>query len=158
MHSFHLHTDQRQVIQQVFKAYGLEATVDDSVRTTQIRLDMDDANFDQAMRVLGPADRTRSIVPLDAHRVLVAARYAPKSRLSLSAWNWRPIYLPGLTPTELTEVGNLAKNVFDVQQAVNESDCRDDHASRAGEDAQRLQRHDARTAGRATARSCSRCA
>ena len=30
------------------------------------------------------------------------------------------VYLPGLTATELTEVGNLAKNVFDAQQAVVE--------------------------------------
>ena len=31
LHSFHLRTDQRQIIQQVFKAYGIDATLDDSV-------------------------------------------------------------------------------------------------------------------------------
>ncbi len=32
VHSFHLHTDQRQMIEQVFKAYGVKAMLDDSVR------------------------------------------------------------------------------------------------------------------------------
>ena len=59
------------MIQQVFKAYGLESTVDDSVRPTQIRLDLDDAGFEQAARVLGMATNS-FYVPLDAHRVLVA--------------------------------------------------------------------------------------
>ncbi|MGD0548223.1 MAG: hypothetical protein ABR991_10415, partial [Terracidiphilus sp.] len=43
--SFHLHTDQREIIRQVFKAYGIDATVDESVRGNQARLDVDDAGF-----------------------------------------------------------------------------------------------------------------
>ena len=50
VHSFHLHADQRQIIQQVFKAYGIEATVDESVRSAQARLDVDDARFETAAR------------------------------------------------------------------------------------------------------------
>ncbi len=38
--SFHLHTDQRQAIDQIFKAYGLKAMLDDSVRSNQVRLDL----------------------------------------------------------------------------------------------------------------------
>jgi len=33
VHSFHLRTDRRQIIQQVFKAYGIEVTLDQSVRS-----------------------------------------------------------------------------------------------------------------------------
>ncbi len=53
--SFHLRSNQPQVIQQVFKAYGVTATVDDSVLNRPIRLDADDATFEQAMH-LGYAD------------------------------------------------------------------------------------------------------
>jgi len=120
VHSFHLHTDQRQAIQQIFKAYGLDATVDDSVRSTQIRLDTDDASFEQAMEVLSLLTNS-FYVPLDAHRVLVALD-TRDNRVQFLRQDSETIYLPGLTATELTDVGNLAKNVFNVQQsAVDQS-------------------------------------
>jgi Flp pilus assembly secretin CpaC len=116
VNSFHLRTDQHQAIQQVFKAYGLDATLDDSVRSTQIRLDMDDANFVQAMRVLGLMTNS-FYVPLDAHRVLVA-RDTPENRQRFIRQELETIYLSGLNSTEMDEVANLAKNVFQMQQAA----------------------------------------
>jgi len=118
VHSFHLHTDQRQAIQQVLKAYGLQATVDESVRSTQLRLDADDATFEQAMRTLGMLTHT-FYVPVDAHRAVVA-RDTPEIRQQFVRQDLETVYLPGLTATELTDVGNLAKNVFDAQQSVVE--------------------------------------
>ena len=59
------------------------------------------------------------------------------------------IYLSGLSPTEMTDVGNLAKNVFEVQQAVADPTAGNADPARAGKDAERLQRHHARAAGRA---------
>ncbi len=115
-HSFHLHTDQRSAIQQVFKAYGLQPTVDDSVRFVQVRLDIDDATFEQAMRAIGLLTNT-FYVPLDAHRVLIA-RDTPENRQQFERLDLETIYLPGLASGELTEVGTLAKNVFDVQHSV----------------------------------------
>jgi general secretion pathway protein D len=116
VHSFHTHTDQRRAIQEVFKAYGLDATVDDSVRLTQVRLDMDEANFDEAMRAIGLATNS-FYVPLDAHRVLVA-RDTPENRKQFERLDVETIYLPGLTTAEMTEVGTLAKNVFELTQAA----------------------------------------
>jgi Flp pilus assembly secretin CpaC len=115
-HSFHLHSDQRQALQQVFKAYGLDTTLDESVRPTQIRLDMDDASFEQASRTIGLLTNT-FYVALDAHRVVVA-KNTTENRQQFMRQSLETIYLPGLTATELTDVGNLAKNVFDAQQAV----------------------------------------
>jgi tetratricopeptide (TPR) repeat protein len=117
---FHLRTDGRQAIQQVFKAYGLDATVDDSVRPTQVRLDVDGASFEQAIGVLSLLTSS-FYVPLDAHRVLVA-RDTVENRQQFLRQEVETIYLSGLTSTELTDVGNLAKNVFDVhQQGVDPS-------------------------------------
>jgi len=115
-HSFHLHTDQRSAIEQVFKAYGLEPSFDDSIRRTQVRLDADDVNFDQAMRVVGLLTKS-FYVPLDTHRVLVASD-TPENRRQFERLDLETIYLPGLAATELTEVGTLAKNVFDLHQAA----------------------------------------
>jgi type II secretory pathway component GspD/PulD (secretin) len=100
------------------KAYGLQATVDDSVRPTQMRLDADDATFEQAMRTLGMLTHT-FYVPVDAHRVLVA-RDTPEIRQQFVRQDLETVYLPGLTATELTDVGNLAKNVFDAQNSAVE--------------------------------------
>jgi general secretion pathway protein D len=115
-HDFHLHTDQRRVIQEVFKAFGLEATVDDSVRLTQTRLDMDDASFSEAMHALSMLTAS-FYVPLDAHRVLVA-RDTPENRKQFERLQMETIYLPGLTAGELTEVSTLAKNVFELTQVA----------------------------------------
>ena len=117
-HSFHLRTDQRQMIQQVFKAYGLEATVDDSVRAIQVRLDLDNVGFEAAARILGLVTTT-FYVPLDAHRALVA-RDTRDNRTQFLRQELETIYLSGLSSTELADVGTLTKNVFDPQQAVVE--------------------------------------
>lgn len=114
--SFHLHSDQRQVIQQVFKSFGLQATLDESIRYSQVRLDMDDATFPMAMRALSLVTNS-FYVPLDAHRALIA-RDTRENRRQFERRDLETIYLPGLTPAEVTEVGTLAKTVFDLQQSA----------------------------------------
>lgn len=115
-HSFHLHSDQRQVIQQVFKAFGLQATIDESIRYSQVRLDMDDATFPLAVRALSLITNS-FYVPLDVHRVLVA-RDTRENRRQFERLEMETIYLPGMSPAEMTEVGSIAKTVFDLQQSV----------------------------------------
>ncbi|HVN92592.1 MAG TPA: hypothetical protein VMT38_02800 [Terracidiphilus sp.] len=113
--SFHLHADQRQVIDQVFKAYGVKAMLDDSVRPTQIRLDLDDVDFAEATRILGMATHT-FYVPLDAHQALVADD-SHGNRQRLTPQETETVYLAGLNTDEMTEVTTLAKEVFQAQQA-----------------------------------------
>ena len=116
VHSFHVRSEQRQLIQQVFRAYGIEPSLDDTVRPTPVRLDVDNASFEVATRALGLVTMS-FYVPLDAHRVLVA-RNTRENRLQYARQELETVYISGLSPTELTEVGTLAKNVFDVQQAT----------------------------------------
>ena len=118
VHSFHLHADQRQIIQQVFKSYGIEATVDESIRNAQVRLDVDDARFETAARLAGMVTNS-FFVPLDAHRVLVL-HDSNENRRQYTRQEYETVYLSGLTKEELTDIGNLAKNVFNAQQAVTE--------------------------------------
>jgi general secretion pathway protein D len=120
VHSFHMRTIQTKIIQDVFKAYGLDATLNDSIRPAVIRLDMDDANFDQAMEALGLVTHS-FYVPLDEHRVLVALDTKP-NRDQFQHLILETVYLQGLTSAELTEMGTLAKSVFDApQSAVDQS-------------------------------------
>ncbi len=117
-HSFHLRANQRQVIDQVLRAYGISATLDESVRSVSIRFDMDDATFEQATHTLSLVT-TSFLVPIDAHRAVVALD-TRDNRGKFTRNGVETIYLSGLTPTEMTDMGNLAKNVFEVtQSAVN---------------------------------------
>jgi Flp pilus assembly secretin CpaC len=118
VHSFHLRADQRQILQQVFKAYGIDATVDESVRTAQARLDVDDARFETAARIAEMVTDS-FYVPLDAHRVLLV-RDTKDNRQQYTRLEYETVYLPGLTKEELTDIGNLAKNVFNAPQATTE--------------------------------------
>jgi len=119
LHSFHLHTDQRQIVRQVFKAYGIETTMDESVRANQVKLDVDDANFATVVRLLELTTQTFHVA-LDAHRVLVA-RDNRENRQQFMRQEMETIYLSGMNDKELTDVGNLAKNVFEIQQASVEA-------------------------------------
>jgi general secretion pathway protein D len=121
VHSFHIRSDQLQIIRQVLQAYGITAMLDDSVHNVPVRLDMDDASFEEAMRVLGLVTGT-FYVPLDAHRALVA-HDTRQLREQYTRQELETLYLPGLTEpggtgNDLTEVGNLARNVFNVQQVA----------------------------------------
>jgi type II secretory pathway component GspD/PulD (secretin) len=118
VHSFHLFVDQRQTIQQVFKAYGIEATLDDSVRAAQIRFEMDDVNFGDAARVLSLVTGT-FYVPIDAHRVLVA-RDSKELRDRYARQVSETVYLLGLSATELSDLGKMAKDkeMFNVPQVA----------------------------------------
>ena len=115
-HSFHTRSNTKQIIQDVFHAYGIEATVHDSVVSKPAKLDVDDATFPEAMRVLGLITQT-FYEPLDPHRVLVA-RDTRDNRTQFQRLQMETVYLPGLNDKELTEASNVAKNVFDAQQST----------------------------------------
>jgi type II secretory pathway component GspD/PulD (secretin) len=114
-HSFHLKTNARQVVQEVFRAYGIESSVHESVQARQVRLDLDDVSFADAARVVGLVTGT-FWEPLDPHRVVVA-RDTRENRTQFQRQGMETIYLGGLDEKQLTDVNNLAKNVFEVQQA-----------------------------------------
>ena len=114
-HSFHLRADQRQLIEQVFKAYGLVAMLDDSVRPNVARLEVDDVSFEECARILGMATHT-FFVPLDAHHALVADD-TRENRQRLTPQQAETIYLAGLNDDELNEALYVAKDVFTMHQA-----------------------------------------
>jgi len=117
-HSFHLNTNQYQAIKEVFKAYGITVDIHDSVQNKQVRIEAENATFPQAMRLLSLMTNT-FYEPLDPHRVIVA-RETRENRTQLQRLQMETVQLPGLTAAELTEVSNLARNVFDAQQSAAE--------------------------------------
>lgn len=116
LHSFHLRAGQLQIVQQVFKAYGISVSADDSLQSLPARLDIDDASFAEAMRAVALVTNT-FYVPLDAHHVLVA-HDTRANRQQFTPLQMETIYLSGLKPDEITEIGTLARQVFNMQQVT----------------------------------------
>ncbi len=110
--SFHIHADAWQVIQQVYRAFGIEPTLDNSVSRRQVRFDIDDANYVNAMQALHMVTDTFAVA-LDPHRALVAGD-TPTNRREFERLEMETVYLPGLSAQELQDVGNLARTVFGV--------------------------------------------
>lgn len=118
--TFHLRTDRRQAIQNVYHSFGIEASIDNSVTGPPVRFDIEDATFAQATQAINMVTDTFS-VPLDAHRAIVA-KDTRENRQQFMRQEFETVYLGGMTQAEITDIGNMAKNVFQAQQvAVQQS-------------------------------------
>ena len=115
-HSFHMRMTATDMIRQVFSAYGLTAEVHASVAPQMAQLEIDDANFEQATEALGLVTDT-FYVPLDEYRVLVA-KNTKENHTGLDRQQMETVYMPGLTAKELTDVSNLAHNVFGMKESI----------------------------------------
>jgi len=119
--SFHFKGTEQEVLQRVMEAYGLRMVADDSLAAKTIRFDADDLNYSEAANLLNLVTDS-FMVPLDPVRVLVAKdtkdNHQKYDRLSVET-----IRLPGLTTTEFSDMGNIAKNVLGVQQAAVQADA-----------------------------------
>jgi general secretion pathway protein D len=116
IHSFHLSGTEPAVLNQVLGAYGLTVIIDKSVATKIIRFDADDVDYGHAAKLVSLATGS-FIVPLDPKRALVAKdtkeNHTQYDRMALET-----LRLPGLTPTEMTDIGNIARTVVGVEQAT----------------------------------------
>jgi Flp pilus assembly secretin CpaC len=111
--AFDLRGDTRDLVRQVAAAYGLQASFDDSVTRQQLRFALGAAPYGETMPILLRMARLFT-VPLSPKQILVA-KDTPENRQRLERQLQETIYVPGSTSTELSELGNIVKNVFDVK-------------------------------------------
>jgi type II secretory pathway component GspD/PulD (secretin) len=116
VHSFHLRADAQTLLRQVLAAYGIAPSFDASVTVPAVRFDADDVDYEHAAQLLRLETNT-FFVPLDPHRVLVA-KDTRENRANYERLLVESVYLPGLNTQEVTDIGNIARNVFDIQQAT----------------------------------------
>jgi general secretion pathway protein D len=112
--SFHLQADEQEVIRQVLSAYGIRASFDDSVQRQNIRFDLDDSPYQQAVPILMGMTHLFA-VSLDPKSVLIV-KDTPENRQRLEHQLQETIYVPGMTNEQMDELGNVVRNVFDVKQ------------------------------------------
>ena len=116
--SFHLHTDEQAVISKVFTDYGIRPVFDESVERHDLRFDLDDVPYQQAIPILLGMVHLFA-VPLDSSSVFIA-KDTPDNRQRLERQLQETIYIPGMTNEQMDELGNVVRNVFDIKQITVE--------------------------------------
>lgn len=114
--SFHLRTAQRDLIARVLQAYGIQATMDDSVGAQTVSFNVDDVDFATAEHALALATNT-FLVPLDPMRALVA-RDTRENHDKFERQALETVYLPGLSQEQLTPLVQMAKDFFAARYAT----------------------------------------
>jgi type II secretory pathway component GspD/PulD (secretin) len=112
--NFHLRGDSQDAVRQVYSAYGIRVVFDPSVEHHTVRFELEDSPYEQAVPIL--LSMTGLIaVPLDDHSVIVA-KNSPENLQRLERQVEETIYVSGMSPQEMTELGNVIRTVFDVKQ------------------------------------------
>ncbi len=118
--NFHLQTDPRGLLQKIYQAYGITTTFDSSVTTGgNLSLDLDNVTFADATRIALQMTHTFA-VPVQPHQVLLV-KDEPDYRQQFQPQIEETVYLPGYSQDQMTELANLARNVFDLKQVTASS-------------------------------------
>jgi type II secretory pathway component GspD/PulD (secretin) len=117
VHDFHLNGDPQSVVRSVYSAYGITAAFDASFTAgAPIHFDFHAISYADATRILGMLCHCFA-VPVQPHNALIA-KDTQENRDALSPLIEETIYLPGYGQDQMTELANLARNVFDVKQVT----------------------------------------
>ncbi len=119
-HSFHLKSSEQEILRRVLDAYGIRIVADDSLGTMTVRFDADDIDYTQAASMVTLVTNS-IIVPLDPVRALVA-KDTKENRAKYDRLALETIRMPGLTASEFSDIGNLARNVLGIPQTAVQPD------------------------------------
>ncbi len=111
---FHYRGDSRGLLPQVASAFGVTATLDDSVVSRQVRFDIGQADFYTAMRAA--CDVTHTFwTAMEAKQVLLAPD-SPENHRQFDRMALRTFYVPGVSsPQDLNDLLNLLRTVFEIK-------------------------------------------
>jgi hypothetical protein len=111
---FHYRGDARGLIQQIARAFGVKAVLDESVPSRRLRFDLEDADFATAMRLATLMSKS-FWTPLSSSEMLVAADNA-ENRRQFERMAQRSFYLSeAASPKDVTELGGLLRTLFEVR-------------------------------------------
>ena len=111
---FHYRGDSRNLLTQVARAYGITAIIDDSVQTRQVRFDIDNVTFAEAMEAAAPVTKTFWIALSGSQMYVVAD--TPDNRRNLERLALRTFYLNDiLSPQELSEAVTVLRQLLNIR-------------------------------------------
>jgi general secretion pathway protein D len=111
---FHFRGDSRELLTQVARAYGVTATIDDSVQSRRVRFDIQDVDFYTAMQAANAVTKT-FWTPLDEKQILLASETAENHR-QFDRMAARTFYIPGVSsPQDLNDIVNALRTLFEIR-------------------------------------------
>ena len=115
--SFHQQGDAQSLLRLVYNSFGIQTTFDPSVGYgSSWHLDLDNVDFAEATRVLNQITHVFA-VPVQPHTALLV-KDSLDNRNQFQPQIEETVYLPGLSADQMTELANLARNVFDLTQVT----------------------------------------
>lgn len=120
-HTFHQRGSAQDVIRAVYSAYGITNIVfDTSVQNGgQIRFDLENADFETATRVLAKLTHIIAI-PVQPTSALIA-KDTQENRDKFVPQLEETVYIPGISNEQVTELANVARNIFDLKSVTASS-------------------------------------
>jgi general secretion pathway protein D len=112
--SFHLRSDQQDILRQVYAGYGIRASFDESVPRQNLRFDLEDSSYQQTVPMLLNITHVFA-VPLDTKSVLIV-KDTPENRTKFEHLLQETIYIPGMSNEQMDELSQVVQRVFDVKQ------------------------------------------
>jgi type II secretory pathway component GspD/PulD (secretin) len=113
--SFHLQTDTRSAYEQVAASYGIKATFDPELPSRNVRLRVDNVDFDTAMKVL-TAETATFYRALDSKLIFVAADTAEKRRQYEPEIEQTFVLSSSITAADMTEVVRAVRELTGIQK------------------------------------------
>ena len=120
---FQFRGDSRTLITQVAKAYGITATIDDSVQSRRVHFDIETVNFATAMESATRVTKTFWIA-LSGSQMYVVADTA-ENRRNFERLAIRTFYLSDLmSPQELADMVNALRLILDIKFVLQDASSR----------------------------------
>jgi len=111
---FHYKGDSRTLLTQVARAYGITATIDDSVQTRQLHFNIDNVTFAEAMEAATRVTKTFWI-PLSGSQMYIVADTA-ENRRNFERLAVRTFYLnDALSPQEMADTISALRVLLDIR-------------------------------------------
>ncbi|SDF07363.1 type II secretion system protein GspD [Terriglobus roseus] len=115
-HSYHQRGNLQTLAETVARDYGLRVVLDPDLQTKDYRIDVDDANFAEAMQVLGLASDTM-FVPLDENTIFLAqdtqTNHQRLERLVEEAY-----FFPGYAADQLKDFVSIAQTILKLDKVT----------------------------------------
>jgi general secretion pathway protein D len=114
--SFHQRANSRDLLRVVASAYGIRVVFDDSVEQKNLRFDVENLQYEQAMPLLMSMAHVFA-VPIDETSVLIA-KDDTAHRQQFERLIEETVFLSGLTTEQVNDLGNVMRNVFQIKQVT----------------------------------------
>ena len=111
---FHIRGTNRDAIEKIAQKFGIKTSFDDSVQSRPVRIDLENADFYEAMQALGDATKT-FWVAFSPDQIIIL-QDSPEQHRTFDQMTMRTFYLSDVTSQqELQDMVNALRTIFNIR-------------------------------------------